>query len=78
MSSGGGRIGRSRPVNVGSFMPPKPTYEIDGSRFATLEGFYDEVSRVLIPGADWGRNLDDRPFGTLAGVRGRHCHPEGA
>jgi RNAse (barnase) inhibitor barstar len=39
-------------------MPPKPTYEIDGSRFATLEGFYDEVSRVLIPGADWGRNLD--------------------
>lgn len=39
-------------------MLPKPTYEIDGGRFATLEGFYDEISRVLIPGAEWGRNLD--------------------
>lgn len=36
----------------------KPVYEIDGSRFSTLEEFYDEVSRVLIPGAEWGRNLD--------------------
>jgi RNAse (barnase) inhibitor barstar len=36
----------------------KRTCEIDGSRFETLEGFYDEVSRVLIPGAEWGRNLD--------------------
>lgn len=39
-------------------MPTKPTYEIDGTRFSTLEEFYDEISRVLIPGADWGRNLD--------------------
>jgi RNAse (barnase) inhibitor barstar len=39
-------------------MPPKPTYEIDGRRFSTLEGFYDEIGRVLIPGAEWGRNLD--------------------
>jgi RNAse (barnase) inhibitor barstar len=39
-------------------MPSKPTYEIDGSRFGTLQEFYDEVSRVLIPGADWGHNLD--------------------
>jgi RNAse (barnase) inhibitor barstar len=31
---------------------------IDGARFSTLEEFYDEISRVLIPGADWGRNLD--------------------
>ena len=36
----------------------KPTLEIDGDRFDTLEEFYDEVSRVLIPGAFWGRNLD--------------------
>src|SRR4051812_1467169 len=39
-------------------MHAKPTYEIDGRRFATLDEFYDEISRVLIPGADWGRNLD--------------------
>jgi RNAse (barnase) inhibitor barstar len=39
-------------------MAPKPVYEIDGNRFSTLEGFYDEISRVLIPGAYWGRNLD--------------------
>jgi RNAse (barnase) inhibitor barstar len=34
------------------------TYEIDGRDFSTLDGFYGEISRVLIPGADWGRNLD--------------------
>jgi RNAse (barnase) inhibitor barstar len=34
------------------------TYEIDGEDFSTLEEFYDEISRVLIPGAAWGRNLD--------------------
>ena len=28
------------------------------TKFSTLEGFYDEISRVLIPGAYWGRNLD--------------------
>ena len=33
-------------------------YEIDGARFTTLEEFYDEVSRVLIPGGYWGHNLD--------------------
>jgi RNAse (barnase) inhibitor barstar len=36
----------------------KVVYEIDGKSFSTLEGFYDEVSKVLIPGADWGRNFD--------------------
>ena len=36
----------------------KRIYEIDGSRFSTLEGFFDEVSSVLIPGKDWGKNLD--------------------
>jgi RNAse (barnase) inhibitor barstar len=34
------------------------TYEIDGQDFSTLEEFYDEISRVLIPGATWGHNLD--------------------
>jgi RNAse (barnase) inhibitor barstar len=34
------------------------TYTIDGAAFSTLEGFYEEVSRVLIPGAEWGHNLD--------------------
>jgi RNAse (barnase) inhibitor barstar len=51
----------------------KPTYEIDGSRFSTLEGFYDEISRVLIPGAEWGRNLD--AFNDV--LRGGFGTPEG-
>lgn len=34
------------------------TYIIDGSRFANLEEFFEEVTRVLIPGVFWGRNLD--------------------
>lgn len=33
-------------------------YEIDGENFSTLEGFYDEFGRVVIPGVGWGRNLD--------------------
>lgn len=33
-------------------------YIIDGSRFGTLEEFFEQVSRILIPGADWGHNLD--------------------
>lgn len=33
-------------------------YTLEGARFATLEGFFAEVGRVLIPGAAWGRNLD--------------------
>ena len=39
-------------------MRPLPVLEIDGARFNDLEGFWDEVSRQLIPGAEWGRNLD--------------------
>lgn len=31
---------------------------IDGARFSTLDEFWNEVERVLIPGATWGRNLD--------------------
>lgn len=51
----------------------KPLYAIDGARFRTLEAFYDEVSRVLIPGADWGRNLD--AFNDI--LRGGFGTPEG-
>jgi RNAse (barnase) inhibitor barstar len=36
----------------------KAVYEIDGCDFSNLEEFYDVISRVLIPGAWWGRNLD--------------------
>jgi RNAse (barnase) inhibitor barstar len=54
-------------------MQPKPVYEIDGSQFSTLEGFYDKVSQVLIPGANWGRNLD--AFNDI--LRGGFGTPEG-
>jgi RNAse (barnase) inhibitor barstar len=43
--------------SVGASMR-KATYEIDGNDFSTLEEFYAEISRVLIPGASWGHNLD--------------------
>ena len=33
-------------------------YEIDGARFSTLEEFFEEVSRVLVPNHYWGQNLD--------------------
>lgn len=39
-------------------MTTLPVIEIDGARFNDLEGFWDEVSRQLFAGADWGRNLD--------------------
>jgi RNAse (barnase) inhibitor barstar len=50
-----------------------PVRELDGARFETLEGFYDEVERVLIPGATWGRNLD--AFNDV--LRGGFGTPEG-
>lgn len=33
-------------------------FNIDGVRTISLEAFYDEISEILIPGAEWGRNLD--------------------
>ena len=36
--------------------------EIDGKQFTTLEGFYDEVSRKLIPGYDWGVSGQETEF----------------
>ena len=54
-------------------MTPPPVLEIDGDRFDDLDGFWDEVSQQLVPGAEWGRNLDAfndilrGGFGTPAG-----------
>ena len=36
----------------------KPVFEIDGKTFDSLDGFFEEVGRMLIPGAAWGANLD--------------------
>ncbi|GGD91797.1 hypothetical protein GCM10011515_09330 [Tsuneonella deserti] len=33
-------------------------YILDGTNVTSLESFFDEVSRALIPGASWGKNLD--------------------
>jgi RNAse (barnase) inhibitor barstar len=33
-------------------------YILDGAVITSLDAFYEWVSRVLIPGANWGRNLD--------------------
>ncbi len=52
---------------------PKPVLIINGGNFWTLEGFYDEVEQVLIPGAAWGRNLD--AFNDI--LRGGFGTPEG-
>lgn len=51
----------------------KAVYKIDGYDFATLQEFYDVVSRVVIPGADWGHNLD--AFNDI--LRGGFGTPEG-
>jgi RNAse (barnase) inhibitor barstar len=54
-------------------MVVKAVYEIDGRDFSTLEEFYDCISQVLIPGAEWGRNLD--AFNDI--LRGGFGTPEG-
>jgi RNAse (barnase) inhibitor barstar len=51
----------------------KAVYQIDGRDFSTLEEFYQEVSRVLLPGAEWGQNLD--AFNDI--LRGGFGTPEG-
>lgn len=33
-------------------------YVLDGAKITSLEAFYEQVSRVLIPGSYWGWNLD--------------------
>lgn len=39
-------------------IPAMSIFEIDGSNFDSLEGFYDELGRALIPEGGWARNLD--------------------
>jgi RNAse (barnase) inhibitor barstar len=36
----------------------KRLYEIDGTRFSNLEGFFKEFGSQVIPGQKWGENLD--------------------
>jgi hypothetical protein len=60
--------GGSLPSDTG-----RTVFELDGARFSTLESFYDEVSRVLIPGSEWGHNLD--AFNDI--LRGGFGTPEG-
>lgn len=36
----------------------KKIYTIDGRNIESLESFYEEISRKLIPNVDWGHNLD--------------------
>lgn len=36
----------------------KPAVTIDGARFTTLDGFFDEFQRRALKGDAWGRNLD--------------------
>jgi RNAse (barnase) inhibitor barstar len=36
----------------------KPLIEIDGARFDSLSGFWNEISTRVIPGFKWGHNFD--------------------
>jgi RNAse (barnase) inhibitor barstar len=36
----------------------KKLFVIDGDDFTNEEEFYEEFSRVVIPGVDWGRNIN--------------------
>jgi RNAse (barnase) inhibitor barstar len=36
----------------------KTTYIINGDCFSSLPEFYEEIGNQLIPGVEWGRNLD--------------------
>ena len=51
----------------------KRVYEIDGAEFSSVEEFFDEISRKLIPDATWGTNLD--AFNDI--LRGGFGTPEG-
>jgi RNAse (barnase) inhibitor barstar len=51
----------------------QPEYEIDGRDFSTLDEFFEVISRVLIPEAWWGHNLD--AFNDI--LRGEFGTPEG-
>jgi RNAse (barnase) inhibitor barstar len=51
----------------------KKRLEIDGAHFSNLDGFYDEVSKILEPDIFWGRNLN--AFNDI--LRGGFGTPEG-
>lgn len=51
---------------------PKPIFEIDGRNFESLDGFFDELGKVLGT-APWGRNFD--AFNDV--LRGGFGSPEG-
>jgi RNAse (barnase) inhibitor barstar len=34
------------------------TYTIDGERFTTLESFFQEITRTLVPVVHWGQDLE--------------------
>lgn len=36
----------------------KKVYIIDGDHFDDLEGLYDQISAIMLPGIVWGHNLD--------------------
>ena len=54
-------------------MHTKLVYVIDGRSFSTIEEFFVEIGRVLIPNADWGHNLD--AFNNI--LRGGFGTPDG-
>lgn len=37
---------------------PQTEYRLDGTRIVSLDTFFDEFSRVVLPHQTWGRNLD--------------------
>jgi RNAse (barnase) inhibitor barstar len=39
-------------------LPVTRVFVIDGRDFKTLEGFFEAVGDVLVPGEEWGKNLD--------------------
>jgi RNAse (barnase) inhibitor barstar len=61
------------PDDYGITPASDPIFELDGTRISTLEEFFAEVSRVLIPGSEWGHNLD--AFNDI--LRGGFGTPEG-
>lgn len=50
-----------------------PEFQLHGDRFSTLEEFWNEIERTLIPGLSWGRNLD--AFNDI--LRGEFGTPKG-
>jgi RNAse (barnase) inhibitor barstar len=53
----------------------KPQFILDGNKFSTLEGFYNEVEDQLVKG-HWGRNLDAFNDMLRGGFGGREYEEE--